>query len=222
LVFAVAGFSAASTATAADCDEASAAPDVKAALAQIEASVDPCGESAEILDLVREFRVCAGRGYRVCRDAESERNFLEPGATKAGVPTTINWNPELRTELELGCGGRPRRPVRRDPVASLLHEVVHAVQDCRGLDPTKYELEAVRVENIYRRGRGLCQRTRYGDTPLPATMTVACEPGDCHCRPGQGELRTATNDIDEAAFSKAVSDAAGDVAVSPDPSASRR
>ena len=65
--------------------------------------------------------------------------------------------------------------VTRDPTASLLHEIVHAVHDCEGLDPGAHELDAVRIENIYRRAAGLCQRTGYGDVPLPAAMVRVCD-----------------------------------------------
>jgi hypothetical protein len=43
----------------------------------------------------------------------------------------------------------------RDPTASLVHELAHAAQDCSGLNPGEHELEAVRIENIYRRASGL-------------------------------------------------------------------
>src|SRR5262249_37307660 len=89
---------------------------------------------------------------------------------------TIIWNPELRSELERGCDGDPARPVVRDPVASLLHEMVHAVDDCEGRDASAHELEAVRIENIYRRAAGLCQRAAYGETPLPAEVVKSCSP----------------------------------------------
>lgn len=210
---AAAGLAFATGASAAGrCRDAVNDPDVAAVLTQLEASVDPCGESAQILNVVREFRRCAGRGYRICRDARSERNFIEPGVRAAGIPTTITWNPELRTELERGCGGHAHRPVLRDPVASLLHEVVHAVQDCHGLDPTQHELEAVRMENIYRRARGLCQRTRYGDEHLPASMSVACAPGNCRCAPIETRFLTAANDDLDPASSALISEAAGDLA----------
>ena len=199
---------------AATCEDAATVSEVKAALAEVEASVDPCGDSAEVVGVVREFRHCASRGYRVCLNLESERNFIEPGVKSAGLPTTITWNPELRTELEHSCGGSLQGPVRRDPVASLLHEVVHAVQDCHGLDPADHEFEAVRIENIYRRARGLCQRTRYGEQALPAGMIVTCEPGDCSCRPADHLLEsTARND--HAPATVLGLDAAGDVAAAP-------
>jgi hypothetical protein len=203
---------ASAAAAAGPCEDAAAARDVGAALNQIEASIDPCGESAEILKIVGEFRTCAGLGYRICRDRDSARNFIEPGLRAAGIPTTITWNPELRTELERGCGEDSQQPVLRDPVASLLHEVAHAVQDCHGLDPTQHEFEAVRIENIYRRARGLCQRTRYGDEHLPVNMTVPCEPGNCRCAPLEDSLRTAANDRKSPATAGSVSEAAGDLA----------
>ena len=87
----------------------------------------------------------------------------------------------LRSELEWGCDGDPDKAVRRDPAASLLHELVHAVQDCAGMDPADHEFEAVQIENIYRRANKLCQRTRYGNEPLPSEMRVSCEPTDCRC-----------------------------------------
>jgi hypothetical protein len=82
---------------------------------------------------------------------------------------TIGWNPALRSELEPGRDGDPGEPLRRDPTASLLHELVHAAHDCQGLNPGEHEFEAVRIENIYRRAAGLCQRPGYGDEPLPAS-----------------------------------------------------
>src|SRR5207244_3501709 len=91
------------------------------------------------------------------------------------------WNPALFTAVEHGCGGNPAKPVLRDATASLLHELAHAAQDCDGLDPDAHELEAVRIENIYRRAAGVCQRTRYGEDRLPAEMVRICEPGRCLC-----------------------------------------
>jgi hypothetical protein len=129
---------------------------------------------------------------RICTDARSERNFIERVPTAPdGLRSTITWNPDLRSELERGCDGDAKRAVLRDPIASLLHELVHAVQDCAGLDPADHEFEAVRIENIYRRARQLCQRTRYGDQPLPAAMRVSCEPGACSCHSADGRLVAA-------------------------------
>jgi hypothetical protein len=153
---------------------------VFAVLARIERSVDPCGESAVVRSVIERFRRCAAAGCQICLDPHTERNFTEHAS---GMPTTITWNPDLRGTLESGCGGDPRRPVRRDPVASLLHELAHAVQYCEGLAAGELEFEALRVENVYRRASGQCQRTRYGDEPLPPTLVLACEPGNCHCGP---------------------------------------
>jgi hypothetical protein len=170
---------AASVARADPCAPPAAMPAVQAALTAIEATVDPCGEDVQLADLVRRFRRCTAGGVRVCLDPEATRNVTEYG-TEHG--TTITWNPRLRTELEERCTTDPGRPVLREPVASFLHELAHAVQACEGLDPSDHELEAVRLENVYRRARGLCQRTRYGDVELPPGMLVACEPSHCSCR----------------------------------------
>jgi hypothetical protein len=168
----------------AHCEDAADQSTVAAAIAEIERSVDPCGESSEVREVLEQFRRCAHRGYRVCMDSRSERNFIERAAKPTdGAASTITWNPALRSELEWGCDGDPARAVRRDPFASLLHELVHAVQDCAGLEPAEHEFEAVRIENIYRRAGKLCQRTRYGDRPLPATMRIPCEPAACGCQP---------------------------------------
>ena len=164
-----------------DCVAASD-DEIAAALAAIERGADPCGETAVLREVVQQFRRCAVRRVRICADRGSERNFIERAAVhERGKPTTIIWNPALRSELERGCDGDPHKAVRRDPTASLLHELVHAVQDCAGLDPADHEFEAVQIENIYRRAHKLCQRTRYGNEPLPAEMQVACEPTNCRC-----------------------------------------
>ena len=163
------------------CERLESMPSVQAALSRIERTIDPCGESAELAGLVRRFRHCAATGVRVCLDHEAERNVTEYGAARA---TTITWNPALRSPLEQRCADDPARPVVREPTASLLHELVHAVQACDGLDPAAHELEAVRLENVYRRAGGLCQRTRYGDMELPPDMLRACAPGRCSCQRG--------------------------------------
>jgi hypothetical protein len=100
---------------------------------------------------------------------------------------TVTWNPELRSELEGACDGDATRLVTRDPIASLLHELVHAVQDCEGLNPGEHELEAVRIENIYRRAAGLCQRTGYGAISLPADEIRICTSAMCSCLPPSTE-----------------------------------
>jgi hypothetical protein len=129
------------------------------------------------------FEHCSMTSYQICTSDTIDRNvFDRPIGTHGEVlPRTITWNPALRSELELGCDGIPGKPVLRDPTASLLHEIVHAVQDCEGLNPGEHELEAVRIENIYRRAAGLCQRSSYGDDPLPAQTVRVCSAGDCPC-----------------------------------------
>jgi hypothetical protein len=187
------------------CGIAATLPGVRAAVARIEASVDPCGETAEIRAIVERFRQCAA-GARLCIDDDAVRNLTQ--SRDGGQPTTITWNPTLRTAIEPYCSTGDR-PLRRDPIASLLHEIVHAVQDCDGLDIAAHELEAVRVENIYRRAQGLCQRTGYGDEPLRQPQRIACAPGDCPCTPG--EQRIAPRHLQSAMADSGV-DAAGDAA----------
>jgi hypothetical protein len=151
-------------------------------VAEIERAVDPCGGSREVLSVLADFRRCDPSSYRICIDLRSVRNFVDPGIRdEPGHPTSLTWNPELRTELESSCEADPAQPVLRDPAASLLHEIVHVVQACNGLDPGALEIEAVRIENIYRRARGLCQRTRYGRRTLPSRAFVACDRDSCSC-----------------------------------------
>jgi hypothetical protein len=141
------------------CHSGADARRIAEALRQIQRSVDPCGESAEVAALLKRLERCAG--YEICTSATADRNLFER--------RTITWNPDLRSEIEPPCDGA-ETAVRRDPIASLLHELVHAVHACEGLRPGEHELEAVRIENIYRRAAGLRQRTRYGDAPLPPMM----------------------------------------------------
>jgi len=146
------------------------------ALAEIRRSIDPCGESAEVFAVLQQFERCAERHYQICTSSGIARNVFDRSgvASDDGAPRTIQWNPELRSELEPTCAGDPTKPLQRHPTASLLHELVHAVQDCAGLNPGEHELEAVRIENIYRRAAGLCQRRGYGDDPLPQPMLRSC------------------------------------------------
>jgi hypothetical protein len=153
------------------------------ALAGIRRSVDPCGESGQVLEVLEQFARCSAGRYQICTSTGIERNvFDRPTAASDELQrSTITWNPELRSELERGCDGDTAKPLQRDPAASLLHELVHAVQDCAGLNPGEHELEAVRIENIYRRAAGLCQRRGYGEEPLPPPMVRACTVGRCPC-----------------------------------------
>jgi hypothetical protein len=143
------------------------------ALSHLRGTVDPCGESSEIAAVLDRLERCAAASYEICTSATVDRNVLHR--------TTITWNPDLRSELEPGCDGDAAAPVGRDPTASLLHELVHAADACDGRNPGDHELDAVRVENIYRRAAGLCQRTGYGTALLPAAMQRICTPGACPC-----------------------------------------
>lgn len=159
--------------------EPSDARRVEAALAQLRAAVDPCGESPEVSAVLDALAACRGTRYQIRVSAAADRNLFDRPSPRDRVRTII-WNPDLRTELEPRCDRRPAA-VHREPSASLLHELVHAVHDCAGLDPGRYELEAVRIENVYRRAAGLPQRGGYGGDTLPAAMRRLCEPGACSC-----------------------------------------
>ena len=164
------------------------AQSVAAALDEIRHAVDPCGESAQVLAVLEQVERCTGCVYRICTSPDVDRNVFDRPLHVAGeVPfATIVWNPELRSDLEAACAGEPGFTVRRHPTASLLHELVHVAQECAGLNPGEHELEAVRIENIFRRAIGLCQRTGYGDDPLPPQMVRTCSPHRCTCaRPDQ-------------------------------------
>jgi hypothetical protein len=161
------------------CRQPADAAQIADAFDRIRRSVDPCGESPQVVAVVDRFERCTRARYEICTDGTASRNLLDPHGEDE--PGTIIWNPQLRSELERGCDGDPTRPVMRDPVASLLHEIVHAVDDCEGHNPAEHELEAVRVENIYRRASGLCQRSAYGDDPLAAATQKLCTPEHCEC-----------------------------------------
>jgi hypothetical protein len=153
---------------------------VASALTRIKQSVDPCGQSAEILAVLDKVEDCSAH---VCTDAAARRNYFDRSTSVVGSPTrTITWNPALRSEVEVVCHASSREPLLRDPTASLLHELVHAAQDCDGVNPGENELEAVRIENIYRRAAGLCQRSGYGQERLPESMVVSCpQQQPCFC-----------------------------------------
>ena len=150
------------------------------ALERIRSSVDPCGESPQVLQVLEALERCTTARYEICTTAHSIRNLFDRPHDES-QPGTITWNPALATELESVCDGDPARPVMRDPTASLLHEIVHAAHDCEGLSPGEHELEAIRIENIYRRAKGLCQRLRYGDDMLPREAVKPCAFGACAC-----------------------------------------
>ena len=174
------------------CSRSSDGQQVASALAQIERSVDPCGESPQMINILETVKHCSKAAYQICTSWQIERNVFDrplDGHGEAGS-RTINWNPGLRSELERGCDGDSTRSVFRDPTASLLHELVHAAHDCAGINPGEHEIEAVRIENIYRRAAGLCQRSGYGEDRLPPQLMKACAPALCPCSAprARGEL----------------------------------
>jgi len=162
------------------------------ALRRIDRSVDPCGETATLRALLKSLERC---GYEIRTSSTAHRNLFHG--------RTITWNPGLRSELEPACEDGPGMPVVRDPTASLLHELVHALDGCDGRNPGEHEFEAVRIENIYRRAAGLCQRTRYGDAALPASMRRRCAPGGCTCAVPDAPARPATPSAPRAGFEAA-------------------
>jgi hypothetical protein len=161
------------------CGRNSDGPAIAAALHAIRASVDPCGESPELAAMLATVARCAPGRYQICTDRTIQRNVLD--RPMGSEPRTITWNPVLRSVLEPASGDDPTSRVLRDPTASLVHELAHAAQDCEGLNPGEHELEAVRLENVYRRAAGLWQRHGYGDEPLPPEMVRTCTPADCSC-----------------------------------------
>ena len=152
---------------------------IASALRAIRQSVDPCGESPELTAMLAAIEHCASGTSRICTDRTIHRNLFD--RRTAGGARTITWNPELRSVLEPSCTDEPDEQVLRDPTASLVHELAHAAQDCEGLNPGEHELDAVRLENIYRRAAGLCQRREYGDDRLPAEMLRTCTRTSCSC-----------------------------------------
>jgi hypothetical protein len=169
------------------CDDHADTGSIAAALTAIERSVDPCGESADVRAMLEILKRCAAASYQICTDSTIPRNvFDRPTAFQNSDRRTITWNPGLRSELEPGCDAGTGAPVLRDPTASLVHELAHATQDCTGLNPGEHELEAVRIENIYRRAAGLPQRRGYGEDPLPREMVRTCTPTECSCAGADG------------------------------------
>lgn len=166
------------------CRQPTDAARVGEALARLRGTADPCGESAEVTAVLDMLAGCRAGRYEICVTADADRNLFDRPNARDGV-RTIRWNPDLRSELEPRCAVRATA-VHREPTASLLHELVHAAHDCAGLDPGRHELEAVRIENVYRRAAGLPQRAGYGPDMLPALMRRACDPGACPCNVPEG------------------------------------
>ena len=161
------------------CRQPSDARRIGEALARLRSTADPCGESREVTAVLDTLAGCRTARYEICVSAGSDRNLFDRPNARDGV-RTILWNPDLTSELEPRCEDHGPA-VHREPTASLLHELVHAAHDCAGLEPGQHELEAVRIENIYRRAAGLAQRAGYGGELLPAAMRRTCEPGACPC-----------------------------------------
>ena len=92
----------------------------------------------------------------------------------------VFYNPRLNKQF-------PGDGVCVDPIAALLHELYHAFENQNGTlqanreDTSvngikKSELNAVNVENLYRRLHGLCPRTQYGAKKLPAQDLIGACP----------------------------------------------
>ncbi|MGC4091216.1 MAG: M91 family zinc metallopeptidase [Polyangiaceae bacterium] len=89
------------------------------------------------------------------------------GGSAQGTESKVDWNPTNTSALGSG--------IPRDPCSSLLHELYHSYEDDQGI--TSYvktstgvqtmEAHATAAENRYRKGKGLPQRTSYGNDPLP-------------------------------------------------------
>lgn len=189
------------------CREPSDARRVEETLERLRAAVDPCGESAEVAAVLDALGACRAARYEIRVSASADRNLFDRPNERDGVRTIV-WNPDLRTELEPRCDDRPGA-VEREPAASLLHELVHAAHDCAGLEPGRHELEAVRIENIYRRAAALPQRAGYGDELLPAISRRTCEPGGCSCEiPNAADVSTVTTKVDSALSSETIADGA--------------
>ena len=176
---AVALLSTAADAQLAACGSDGDASAIGNALRAIRQSADPCGESPELTAMLAVIEHCASGPSRICTDPTIHRNLFDRQTTAA--PRTITWNPVLRSVLEPTCSDEPDEQILRDPTASLVHELAHAAQDCEGLNPGEHELDAVRLENVYRRAAGLCQRQEYGDDRLPAEMLRTCTRTNCSC-----------------------------------------
>ena len=86
------------------CEHPAGAAQIESAFETIRRSIDPCGESAQLVDLLDRFERCATR-YDICIDPTASRNLLQPrGIEQTG---TIIWNPgaapRTRSGLRRGC-----------------------------------------------------------------------------------------------------------------------
>jgi hypothetical protein len=172
------------------CDDPADTHMITSALIAIEGSVDPCGESADLVATVERVKRCTAARYQICTSVTANRNLFDrPAAFWINERRTITWNPELRSELDADRHDVAGPSMVRDPYASLVHELAHAAQDCAGLNPGEHELEAVRIENIYRRAAALPQRRGYGSDPLPPAMIRGCTATECTCESPDGTLQ---------------------------------
>jgi hypothetical protein len=203
------------------CEDQGDTDTIASALSAIERSVDPCGESADLVATVESVRRCARARYQICISSTANRNLFDrPTGFRSSDRRTITWNPELRSALDADGDDWPA--MLRDPAASLVHELAHAAQDCAGLNPGEHELEAVRIENIYRRAWGLPQRSRYGSQPLPPAMIMGCMPGECACeRPVGATQARAGTQPDGASVSGRVQSSGDSIPPTDSPTASR-
>jgi hypothetical protein len=177
------------------CEAPADAAAIASALAVIERSVDPCGESADLVATVERVRRCAAARYQICTSVGAGRNLFDrPARFRISGRRTITWNPGLRSELDPDRHDGGGEPMLRDPTASLVHELAHAAQDCAGLNPGEHEFEAVRIENIYRRAASLPQRRGYGPDPLPPAMVRTCTSTACTCERPDGALQARASE----------------------------
>jgi hypothetical protein len=150
--------------------------EVKKCLDKIrESEVDPAFVLSELeksakTTTIRQTPAKVNRtGYSNTNDANSPA----AGGTGNGTDTNIDWNPTNFDNEEAGT--------RRDPCASLMHELRHAFDGANGTrDPRveppppapngikHNEIEASREENLYRKKHPpLPQRRQYGGRNLP-------------------------------------------------------
>jgi hypothetical protein len=204
------------------CGEQGDTDTIASALTAIERSVDPCGESADLVATVENVRRCTVARYQICISSTADRNLFDrPTRFHPSDRRTITWNPELRSALDPDHGD-DWPAMLRDPTASLVHELAHAAQDCAGLNPGEHELEAVRIENIYRRASGLPQRSGYGSEPLPVAMIMGCTPGECTCERPAGATQARAGAQPDGADASGRVQSSGDSIPPPGPALNSR
>ena len=139
------------------------------------------GDTADILNQLNQPAPASHRvtieptagGVNTTTPADNGANLQPGGGPGPGSDSTINWNP---TNVNPFSDGTPR-----DPCASLLHEMKHALDMDRGqLNNNLFaplpqpgsgiqtcEVDACQEENKYRKKAGLPQRRQYGGRDLP-------------------------------------------------------